>query len=130
MASILAPGQSVAIGVGLGAVDMFIFNAHLPNAADVRTAAPQNTDIDTARRQATGLCIAINGLASVITRDWNVFLIGGVVTVGMSWLFAHANAVEPSTGKMAQQPGNANVSPDQDNANAYPLADYGNQDAA
>ena len=128
--SILAPGQSVAIGVGLGAVDMFIFNQHLPNVADVRTAKPQNTDVDTARRQAVGLCIAINGLASVITRDWNVFLIGGVVTVGIAYNYVHANAVTTATGKMQSEPGNSETSPDQDNAAAYPLPDYGDESQA
>lgn len=120
--SILNPGQSVAIGVGLGVVDAYIFNSHLPNVADVRTAEPENTDVDTARRQAVGLCIAINGLVSVMTRDWNVFLIGGVVTVGMAFIYVHANAVSPATGTMSASTGE--ISPDQDNANAYPLADY------
>jgi hypothetical protein len=122
--SILNPSQSVAIGIGLGAVDAFIFSSHLPNAADVRTANPGNNDVDATRRQAVGLCIAINGLASVMTRDWNVFLIGGIVTVGLAFFYVHANAVDPSTGKMVE-PGNAKAVPEQDNANAYTMPDYG-----
>lgn len=118
--SILNPSQSVAIGVGIGVVDAFIFQQHLPPMADIRTATPQNTDVDAARRQATGMCIAINGLVSVMTRDWNVFLIGGVVTVGLSYLTAHANAVNPQTGKM--EGGSApSINPDQA---TYNLPDY------
>lgn len=123
--SILNPSHVVAIGVGIGVVDAFIFGQHLPNMADVRSAAPQNTDIDAARRQATSMCVAFNGFVSLITQSWDVFLIGGVVTLGLSWLAVHANSVDPSTGKMAN-PGNATISaPDQDNASAYPLPDYG-----
>ena len=122
--AVLNPSQSVAIGIGLGAVDAFIFSTHLPNAADVRTAQPGNADVDATRRQAVGLCIAVNGLVSVMTRNWDVFLIGGIVTVGIAFFYAHANAVDPSTGKMAE-PGNAKAVPDQDNAGSYPMADYG-----
>lgn len=121
MASILNPSSTVAIGIGLGAVDAFIFSTHLPNIADVRSADPQNTDVDTCRRQAAGLCIAINGVVSVMTRDWDVFLIGGIVTVGMAWLYVHANSVHPSTGTMTA-PGDAPTSGD--SAQMYPLPDY------
>jgi hypothetical protein len=125
--SVLSPPEAVAIGVGLGAVDVFIFSQHCASGVDIRTAMPQNDDADACRRQATALCIAINGLVSVMTRDWNVFLIGGIVTVGLSWLQVHANTVHPATGKMSA-PGDATVQPDQDNATAYPIPDYGYTD--
>jgi hypothetical protein len=121
--SILSPSQSVAIGVGIGVVDAFVFAHGLPNMADVRSAKPQNNDIDATRRQATGACIAINGLVSVMTRDWDVFLIGGIVTVALSWLYVHANAVDPSTGKLQGDPYSP-AAADQDNATGFPLADY------
>jgi hypothetical protein len=121
--SILNPSQSVAIGVGIGVVDLFIFDKHLPAIADVRTADPQDTDIDAARRSATMQCIAINGLVSLMTRDWDVFLIGGAITAAMSWTFAHANTVHPATGT-TQAPGETAMTPD-DLSAQYPLADYG-----
>lgn len=98
--SVLSPSQSVATGVGIGVVDLFIFDKHLPSMADIRTADPQNSDIDASRRAATLQCIAINGLVSLMTRDWNVFLIGGAITASMSWLVAHANTVHPQTGSV------------------------------
>lgn len=98
--SVLSPSQSVATGVGIGVVDLFIFDRHLPAMADIRTADPQDTDIDASRRAATGQCIAINALVFLMTRDWNVFLIGGAITASMSWLVAHANTVHPATGSV------------------------------
>ena len=127
--SILSPSQSVAIGVGIGVVDAFIFSHGLPNMADVRSAKPQNKDVDATRRQATAACIAVNGLVSVMTRDWDVFLIGGVVTVALSWLYVHANSVDPATGKM-QGDAYAPATADQDNAAGFPLADYDYSDAS
>jgi hypothetical protein len=114
--SILKPPESVAVGVGIGVVDAFIFQHFIPNMADVRSAEPHNTDVDAARRQATGACIAVNGLVSLMTRDWNVFLIGGVVTVALSYAAVHANAVNPQTGNMQGTPGQAPAPEDQDNA--------------
>jgi hypothetical protein len=119
--SILKPSESVAVGIGIGVVDAFIFQHAVPNLADIRTAAPQNTDVDTARRQATAECIAVNGLVSLMTRDWNVFLIGGVITVGLSYFTVHANAVYPQSGTMSA-PGEAPVNTDA--AAQYPLPDY------
>ena len=118
--SILNPSQSVATGVGIGVVDLFVFNQHLPPMADIRTAQPHNTDVDAARRQATGMCIAVNGLVSLMTRDWNVFLIGGVVTVGMSYLAVHANALNPQTGKLDVGAPMLNAE-----ATVYSMPDYG-----
>lgn len=123
ISKILDPSQVVAIGVGIGAVDAFIFANHLPNMADVRSAKPQNSDIDTTRRQATTACVAVNGLVSVMTGSWDVFLIGGVVTLALSYLYAHANSIDPATGKM-EASNQAPPAPDQDNASGFPLPDY------
>jgi len=91
----------VGVGIGIGAVDLLIFDRMIPGIADIRTARPKNADIETVRKQATIYCVGVNGFISLITRDWNVFLIGGMVTIAMSYLVAHANEVNPDTGKMA-----------------------------
>jgi hypothetical protein len=124
--SILNPSQSVAVGVGISALDLLIFSHFVPSLTDVRSAKPQNSDVETARRQATMYCIGINGLVSLMTRDWNVFLIGGMTTAAMSWLVVHANTVHPQTGTM-QSPGEASQA---SNENMYPLPDYSMQEAS
>jgi hypothetical protein len=126
--SILNPSQSVAIGIGIGVVDLFIFQKHLPAVADVRTAEPQDNDIDASRRSATMTCIAINGLVSLMTRDWDVFLIGGAITAAMSWTYAHANTVHPATGT-TQAPGEMKVTQD-DLSHQYPMPDYADSEQA
>jgi hypothetical protein len=131
--SILNPSQSVGVGIGIGAVDLLIFSMHLPPIADIRTASPTNSknpgkpgnpDIESSRRQAVIYCTGVNGLISLITRDWNVFLIGGIVTVAMSYISAHANAINPLTGKMAGQP--AQLGGDTGES-GFAMQDYGMQ---
>src|ERR1700677_3292222 len=117
---LLNPSQSTAIGIGMGALDFLIFSQHLPATADIRTAPAGNDDVETARRQATIMAVGINGLVSVMTRDWNVFIIGGAVTAAMSILIAHANAVHPATGTM-KAPGEQQSAAMQ---TAYPMPDY------
>lgn len=121
--SILNPSQSVGVGVGIGAVDLLIFNRMIPGIADIRTARPQNADIETVRKQAVITCVGVNGFISLITRDWNVFLIGGIVTISMSYLTAHANAVNPETGKMAG-PTEQSIAPEME---GFALSDYSMQ---
>lgn len=124
--SILSPSQAVAVGIGVGALDLWLFSTHLPVLADIRTAPAGNTDVETTRRQATIECVGINGLVSVMTGSWDVFLIGGAITAAMSWLVAHANAVHPETGTM-KAPGEDSAS---SLSTSYPLADYGYAGAA
>jgi hypothetical protein len=114
------------VGVGISALDLLIFSHFVPSLTDVRSANPQNGDVETARRQATLYCVGINGLVSLMTRDWNVFLIGGMTTAAMSWLVVHANTVHPQTGTM-KSPGEAAQS---SNENMYPLPDYSMQEAS
>jgi hypothetical protein len=120
--SVLNPPAKIGVGIGLGAVDLYIFNSHLPPSVDVRGAEPQNTDVDASRRSATMLCIAINGLVSVMAHDWDIFLIGGAVTAGLSWMYAHANTVHPATGTVLA-PGETTGKSATD-AGTYNLPDY------
>ena len=123
--SILNPSAAVGVGIGISALDLLIFSHFVPSVTDVRSANPQNGDVETARRQATIYCVGVNGLVSLMTRDWNVFLIGGATTAAMSWLVIHANTVHPQTGTM-QSPGE---SAQASNTNMYPLPDYQMQEA-
>jgi hypothetical protein len=124
--SLLNPSASVGVGVGILAVDFLIFDRMVPGVADIRTARPKNPDIETVRRQATIYCAGINGLISLITRDWNVFLIGGMGTIAMSYLIAHANEVNPDTGKMTGPTENS-LTPDM---SQWAMPDYSMQQEA
>jgi hypothetical protein len=124
--SILNPSQAVGVGIGISALDLLIFSHFVPGVADIRSANPQNTDVETGRRQATIYCVGINGLVSLMTRDWNVFLIGGATTAAMSWLVVHANMIHPQTGTMMGPGETAQAS----NENMYPLPSYEMQDAS
>lgn len=99
--SVLKPESSVTVGLAEAAAVYVIYQSALPNHADIRSAHPDNTDIEGARKRAAWKAASILGLVFLITQDLNSFLIGGAALGGIDLMTKHANAVHPATGKMA-----------------------------
>lgn len=129
MAEIKLPGLkaevSIPVGLATAAVVYAIFSNATPSIADIRSAPPNNTDIDKSERMATITSAAVVGGISLIARDPNVFIIGGFMVIAMALWTRHANAVNPATGAV-QVPGAQGVVPPSTQAQD-PTA-YGYQD--
>lgn len=96
----LKPEVSIPAGLATAAVVYGVYSNALPNAADIRTAPPQNTDVDAARKQAAWTSAAVVGAVSLMAGDPTIFVIGGAVLVALDWMTRHADAVNPITGKV------------------------------
>lgn len=120
---IKAPEGSITVGLAEAAAVYAIYQASLPNHADIRSADPQNNDIEAARKAAAWKSAAILGLVFLITHDLNSFLIGGAALTGIDYMVKHSNAVHPATGKLDGP--NAGVPADNDDA--FPLPDYADE---
>ena len=116
---------SIPVGLALGAVVYGIFSNATPTLADIRSAPPNNTDIDKAERTATWTSAAVVAGISLIARDPNVFIIGGFMVITMALITRHANGINPATGAL-QVPGAQGVVPPSTQAQD-PTA-YGYQD--
>jgi hypothetical protein len=81
-------------------VDYATFTLLLPTATDVKAVEPDNPDIESSRKTATIVALGICGAISLIAKDPGLFIIGGAGAVGLSYVFAHANMVNPLTGKV------------------------------
>lgn len=91
----------VSIGTGL-AVATLVYAIHAnatPTLADIRSVDAHNQDIAGASRSADWLAAGVVAGVSLISKDGTVFVIGGIMVIGMAWLERHANAVHPDTGK-------------------------------
>ncbi len=117
---IKAPENSITIGLAEAGAVYVIYQSALPNHADIRSADPHNTTVESARKAAAWKAAAILGLVFLITQDLNSFLIGGAALGGIDLMDKHANAVHPATGKLS---GPADVAK-ADNDVAFPLPDY------
>lgn len=100
----LKPEVSLGTSVALIGLDLAIYSTHLPSSADVRSTAPHNQAIDTARKSATWTAIGVAAALSLMTRDPNLFIFGGGAAVAMDWLYRHANAVHPMSGQVSLPP--------------------------
>ena len=118
---IKAPEGSITVGLAEAAAVYVIYQSALPNHSDIRSADPDNSDIEASRKRAAWKAASILGLVFLITQDLNSFLIGGMALAGIDVMVKHANAVHPGTGKVA---GSAPVTSGADLDTAMPLADY------
>lgn len=128
--SILNPDQSVLVGLATGGVVMAIYSNALPAAAAVRTANPQDRDIEGARKLAAWTSAGVLGFTFLLTRDRNSFLIGGLVLAGIDFLYKHSNGMNPVTGILdAFSGGGIQTEPmSTEAAGMYPLPDYDDAD--
>jgi hypothetical protein len=126
--TVLKPDSSVTIGLAEAAAVYVIYQAALPNHADIRSAPADDSHIEAARKRAAWKAGALLGFVFLITQDVNSFLIGGLALTGIDYLTKHANAVNPATGKIAGSsitaagPGDGGPA---GNAQAFPMPDYG-----
>lgn len=113
----MAQRSAMVPGVLVGIVDVLIWRHFVPSVADIRTAPALDGDIEAAERTAllvgTGFTLVVAGFA----RSAEVFAIGGLVMVALDFATKHANAVNPSTGKIEPATGT-------DTATSYPMPDY------
>lgn len=110
--SILKPDKSVEVGLATAAVIGFIYQTHIPLIATIRgNAVPNDGNIEAARKAAAWEAAGILGLVYLMTRDWNVVLIGGAAMAGIDIVAKHHNGSAPVTSSPAGAPAAAAVQP-------------------
>jgi hypothetical protein len=117
------PQNATTAGVMVGIVDVLIWRHFVPNMADVRTAQPFNTDIESAERTALLVGTFFTLVVAGFARSAEVFAVGGLVLVALDFATKHANAVHPDTGKMAGMDAASQTAPLSD---SFPMPDYAN----
>lgn len=100
----LTPETSVLVGALIAIGVVGIETGAVPNLTDLGAAQQHDETVESARRkaaiQATVLVVGV----SLVARDLGVYVIGGLVLVGMDYLVKHQNAVNPGTNKLDTEP--------------------------
>jgi hypothetical protein len=95
----LSPEASVATGLTCAALVYSIHQAASPTIADIRSVPPgQAGDIDSTRKVATWVSLAIVSGISLLTRDMTVWINGGAAVVAVDWWERHAIEFDPQIG--------------------------------
>lgn len=93
--SVLKPDVSIPVALATGALVYGVYNLALPSVADVRTSAEAHPDVEAANTMATWTsAVAVAGIA-LISKDMNVFIVGGGMVIALSWWYKHADMVIP-----------------------------------
>ena len=96
----LKPEISVPAALALGVAVYGIFQINLPSITEVRAADMDNAHVMAAERAATWESAGLVATLSLIAKDPTLFLVGGAITIALSWKYRHANLVHPGTGKV------------------------------
>lgn len=97
--SVLKPDVSIPVAVATGALVYGIYNMALPTVADVRTSAENHPDVSSANKAAAWTSAAAVAGIALISRDMNVFIVGGGMTLALTWWYAHADMVIPEISR-------------------------------
>lgn len=94
---------SVPAALALGVAVYGIYQVNLPSVTEVRAADLDNKDVAGAERAATWEAAGLVSVLSLIAKDPTLFLVGGAITIALSWKYRHANAVHPMTGSAVRR---------------------------
>jgi hypothetical protein len=90
------------VGAILGLVDVAIFDHFMGVSIGDLLSSPMNDNAERAEREALYTCLVLNMGVSILMRSLEVFIVSGAVLIGVDFMSKHANAVNPSTGRMTQ----------------------------
>lgn len=101
----LKPEVSIGVGLATAGLVYAIYSNATPNLADIRTAQPDDQDVEATRKLAAWSAVGVVSAVSLISKDPTVFILGGGMVVLLDWWHRHGNAVDPTSGKAAPMVG-------------------------
>lgn len=96
----LKPEVSLPVALAVGTMVYAVHSNATPPLVDIRSVTPNNPDLDASRKTATWITAGIVSFVSLVSKDVNIFIIGGAMVVAMDFWTRHADAVSPETGKV------------------------------
>ena len=103
--SILEPNGSITVGIATGILMYAIYDRSLPDAATMHATDANDTNIEAGRKKATLTSAGVLSAITLLTKDVNVFILGGVVLFALDFHARHANASNNVTGNLVNPSG-------------------------
>lgn len=105
----LKPEMSLAASLAVMALDFGIAQLNMPNLADIKSSAPHNSSIESARKATIWTQVSAAAALSLMAKDPNIFIFGAGFAVMLDWYYRHANLVSPGTGQVTMPPPSGTV---------------------
>ena len=104
--SILKPEGSVGLGIATGIFVYAIYDHSLPSTATIHATDPLDANIDASRKKASWAAAGAVAGITLLTKDVNILILGGVTLFALDMHARHANASDNYTGELvAPAPG-------------------------
>ena len=106
--SILSPSQSVGTGLGVVGVVLAVHAAMTPPNAVMNATDAYDPNLENSRKQAAILSFGVVAGVSLLTKDVNILIMGGLAAIGVDLFERYCITRHPATGQVvtqsAQQP--------------------------
>jgi hypothetical protein len=96
----LKPSESVMVSLATGAMVYGVYQYSMPSIAEVHATDAHNTNIDSGRKKAMWTSLGVVSGMFLLTRDPNVFMVGGAAFLAIEWSYRHANSTDAQSGKI------------------------------
>ena len=103
--SILKPEGSIVAGIATGALVYGVYQMNLGNLASVHATSAGDGNARAGRKKAAIEAVAAVAAISLLTKDVNIFILGGGIVVLLDWHARHAVESHPETGMLADNSG-------------------------
>jgi hypothetical protein len=103
--SVLKPDGSIVIAAATAILMTTIYKAGLPDTATMHATDANDLNIAAARKKSTYTAAATLSAITLLTKDVNVFILGGIVLFALDFQARHANASNPQTGNLVSDQG-------------------------
>lgn len=103
--SILKPDGSIALGIATGVLVYAVYDRALPDSATIHATQANDINVEAGRKKAVWTSAGILAAITLLTKDVEVFILGGVVLVALDFHARHANATSPETGNLVSDQG-------------------------
>jgi hypothetical protein len=94
------PQGSIVASLATGIMVYAIYDRSLPDAATIHATDANDINIEASRKKATITSAGLISVVTLLTKDVNVFILGGVVLFALDFHARHANASNPATGAL------------------------------
>lgn len=100
MASILKPNVSVGVAIATMALVYTIYSKNLPDMSTIHATDSHDPAIEAGRKKAAWSGVGAVSAITLLTRDVNPLVLGGLTVGVLDWHTRHANASDKVTGDL------------------------------
>jgi hypothetical protein len=99
------PQGSVVASLATAIMVYAVYDRSLPDAATIHATDANDINIEASRKKATITAAGLISVVTLVTKDVNTFILGGVMLFALDFHARHANASNPATGALVSDEG-------------------------